>query len=146
MMFRHRLPTPVRTLEHSTRAIPFHIAFASWSRLAAWGGVSFIGVELALRFCTNDYRCSGHALPDRIHLTIGTDLADGFATLLHEMAHVAGDRLGLKERDHHGSKFRALFVRALVEVTGMDWIDPGPLTQPELDELAREIFAWRFAA
>lgn len=95
-----------------------HELFRKWKRLRAWDCPDRIK-RAKLRSMRrrrageeSTGTCWGGGIPS-ITLTVGTDAADGYATLLHELAH-AGCVVG----ESHGSAWRTTFLEAAEEVTG----------------------------
>jgi hypothetical protein len=104
------------------------VLMSRWERLATWGA-DIRGLSLAIRRRAQPYS-TGRAYyrEARIAVTAGTTEGDGYATLLHELAHHAGHRRpGPAQIDGHGSAFYRLLARAAEEVLGRPLdLPPGP--------------------
>lgn len=117
-------------------------AFAVWSRLRAWKGASFKGVRLWL-LSRKWRRATGTADASVIFVGVGSDAADAFATLLHEMAHTALARKRRLTWNLHGPTWRRLFLGAAAEVLGRPVDHRKGCTRWQLDQAVRDAFARR---
>lgn len=79
---------------------------------------------------------SGLARPvcREVIIRAGSDIPDGLATILHELAHVAAPG-----GDHHGERWRRLYTDAVCEVTGIPVCPEG--TKTELERSCRDALA-----
>lgn len=107
------------------RAIALQFIAGSWRNLAAWRPVDMRGVRVVVKF-RRRWASTGVAATSRAHgqaeviVRLGEDEADGLATLLHELAHVAAQRRGC---DGHDAGWRAIFRAAAQEVVGEEIAD-----------------------
>jgi predicted HD phosphohydrolase len=109
-------------VRNDQRAAAVKIVAASWSVLQAWKPVDMRSIELDVKFrkgwgstgVTRISRQHGHA---QVIVRLGTDEADGLATLLHELAHVAAQRRG---HDYHDAGWKNIFRQAATEVLSME--------------------------
>jgi len=111
-----------------------------WARLNEWGA-DLRDLKMSVRRRADAYS-TGHAYyrAARITLTVGTSEGDGYATLLHEMAHHAGHRRpGPARIDGHGHAYYRMLARAGEEVLGRKLELPGPA-----DRRVNEVLAVAF--
>lgn len=120
---RERAEADMRTYPGCLRALMSH-----WIHLATWEA-DLRDLRLNLRRRAAPY-ATGHAFyrEARVTLTVGPKEGDGYATLLHELAHHAGHRRSGPARiDGHGGRFYHLLARAGEEVLGRPLdLPPGP--------------------
>ena len=109
---------------------------AHWRGLRCWGSALPVairerdgwGSEGAVYFISGD-------VPRELELALGDDEADGYATILHELAHVYHGR-------HHGPAWRRGYMAAVAEASGVPLADiqrkHGPLrSKQRCDRAAR---------
>ena len=105
-----------------------HVLLKRWARLSEWDA-DIRDLKMSVRRRAESYS-TGHAYyrAARITLTVGTLEGDGYAVLLHEMAHHAGHRRPKPARiDGHGHAFYRMLARAGEEVLGRPLdLPPGP--------------------
>ena len=127
------------------RATALRVIATSWCGLRAWYPVDMRGVQVEVKF-RRGWGSTGQATTSRTHgqadviVRLGEDEADGLATLLHELAHVAAQRRGY---DGHDQGWRSIFRAAVLEVFGEEIVDQGgniPLTSRVADAFRRK---WR---
>jgi hypothetical protein len=115
-----------------------------WAKLQAWDA-DLRGVTLRLRRRAASYS-TGHAWnhrSSRIVVTAGTAEGDGYAVLLHEIAHHAGfSRRGPARIPGHGPDFYRLLMRAAEELLGHEI----PLSAGMLSKRSHKVLAAAFQA
>lgn len=93
----------------------FEEAARRYARLKAWE-CDLSDCAFTIRMSTQNVHTSGVAYPGRSRrfvVTVGTDIADAHAVILHELAHLAaGPKCG------HDARWRGLFQLAASEVIG----------------------------
>lgn len=122
------------------RRYPFslHDTMIAWRTLDAWERP--IDCVLWCKFSA-DSRSSGCSYSTgEIRLTVGLDAADGYATLLHEMAHVAADQWS--RRVQHSARWRAVYLDAAEEILG-ERPRPARMTQVAIDRAVIAVFGER---
>jgi hypothetical protein len=86
----------------------------TWRSLAAWGAPIPMRVELkpykGQQFVGLAWSCQGRAL-----VRVTGDLAFDLGTALHELAHLAAPNA-----EHHGDRWREMFVAGVAEACGVD--------------------------
>lgn len=121
---------PITQLASMVGPRPFMEMARRWCTLAAWErDLSHVGFNL--RFSASKDHTSGRAEGTRVTITVGTDLADAYITILHELAHVAAGRLDAG----HGPRWRSFFMQAVNEVVGRRVEIPAGADRRELDRL-----------
>jgi hypothetical protein len=111
-----------------------------WRSLAAWERP--LNCVLWCKMAA-DARSSGWACDTgEIQIVAGLDAADGYATLLHEMAHVAAAQWS--KRIQHSARWRACYLDAAEEVLGERPV-PGKMTQVGIDKAVTGLFRQRLA-
>ena len=101
--------------QHEHNLIILQQNFRDWATLIAWQGEYLATTKLVFATRPQEYS-TGLAGRDKIHVTIGTNLAIAQAVLLHEMAHTALARLN--RCDSHGPIWRQTFQNAATEILG----------------------------
>lgn len=127
------------------RTVAIQMIAVSWCNLRAWQPVDMRSVHVAVKF-RKGWASTGSALVSKTHgqvdiiVRLGVDEADGLATLLHELAHVAAQRRG---HEGHDGGWRDIFRAAALEVLGEEVVDGGSnlvLTDRVADAFRRK---WR---
>jgi hypothetical protein len=100
-----------------------------YAKLAAWER-DLTDVTITIRHSAQAIQTSGRAWLDRIVVTVGSDVADAHATILHELAHVAAG-----QDEWHGARWRGFFLAAASEVCGRRVEASSVLTRRELQNV-----------
>ena len=115
-----------------------------WRTLEAWEVPGGLDCVLWLRRSTEDFSTGDSRLVDpggvpigEIRIVAGFIPADGYATLLHEMAHIAVDTNHAKIT--HGARWRSCYLEAAEEVLG-ERVVPDKLTWSGVDDAVVKAF------
>lgn len=108
-----------------------------WARLKLWGR-DISQCEIKISQCDN-LASTGHAWPNKNKLEViaGRDKADGLATLVHELAHLAAG-----QKHDHDRKWRMIFREAVEHICGWEEVTVKGITHNSIHESAVRAFVY----